>query len=102
MRLKPPPLNSKLLGNTDLFTLDMGSLRKEYPLSFYLSKAVLLVFLYFIAANNSVLLLYAYAHEISLKYLFPEKMSSKYVDNFFPLNFKILSNKKYQIYTIES
>jgi hypothetical protein len=61
------------------------------------------------------LLVYACAHEISLKYLFPEKkMSSKYVvkkyqecntfcvTNFFPLNFKILSNKKYQIYTLES
>jgi hypothetical protein len=34
---------------------------------------VLLVFLYLIDANNSVLLLYACAHKISLKYLFPEK-----------------------------
>jgi len=51
----------------------MGSLKKINPFSFYLSKAVLLVFLYFIAANNSVLLLYSCAHEISLKYLFPKK-----------------------------
>ena len=42
-----------------LFTLDMGSLKKNDSVSFYLSIAVLLVFLYLIAANNSVLLLYA-------------------------------------------
>jgi hypothetical protein len=29
--------------------------------------------------SGSVLLLYAGAHKISLKYLFPEKISSKYV-----------------------
>ena len=33
------------------------------------------VFLYFIATNNSVLLLYACVHKISLKYLFPEKIA---------------------------
>jgi len=37
--------------------------------SFYLFIAVLLVFLYLIAANKSVLLLYACAHKISLKSL---------------------------------
>ena len=60
-----------------LFTLDMGSVKKNYPFSFYLSIAVLLVFLYLIAANKSVLLLYACAHKISLKYLFPEKIAIK-------------------------
>jgi hypothetical protein len=52
-----------------LFTLDMDSLKKIYSFSFYLSIAVLLVFLCRIAANKSVLLLYACAHKISLKYL---------------------------------
>jgi hypothetical protein len=59
--------------NNRLFTLDMGSLKKND--SFYLSIAVLPVFLYLISANNSVLLLYAYVHKISLKYLFPEKIT---------------------------
>ena len=55
-------------------------LKKNYSLSFYLSIAVLLVFLYLYAANKSVLLLYACAHKISLKYLFLEKkLPSKYV-----------------------
>jgi hypothetical protein len=53
----------------------MGSLKKNDPFSFYLSIAVLLVFIYLIAANKTVLLLYAYAHKISLKYLFPEKIA---------------------------
>ena len=35
---------------------------------------MLLVFLYLIAANNNVLVLYACAHKISLTYLFPEKI----------------------------
>ena len=52
-----------------LFTLDMDSLNFFYSFSFYLSIAVLLVFLCRIAANKSVLLLYACAHKISLKYL---------------------------------
>ena len=39
---------------------------------FYLSIAVLPVYLYLIAANNSVLLLYVCVHKISLTYLFPE------------------------------
>jgi hypothetical protein len=47
----------------------MDSLKKNYSFSFYLSIAVLLVFLCRIAANKSVLLLYACAHKISLKYL---------------------------------
>ena len=50
-----------------LFTLDMDSLKKKDSFSFYLSIAVLLVLLYLIAANKSVLLLYACAHKISLK-----------------------------------
>jgi len=53
-----------------LLTLDMGSLKKNDSFSFYLSIAVLIVFLNLIAANKSVLLLYACAHnkiiEISL------------------------------------
>ena len=56
-----------------LFTLDMGSFKKYDSFSFYLSIPVLLVFVYLIAANKSVLLLYACVHKISLKYLFPEK-----------------------------
>ena len=57
-----------------LFTLDM-EFKKNDSFSFYLSIAVLLVFLYLITDNNSVLLLlYAHAHKISLKYLFPEKI----------------------------
>ena len=58
-----------------LFTLDM-EFKKNDSFSFYLSIAVLLVFLYLITDNNSVLLLlYAHAHKISLKYLFPEKIA---------------------------
>jgi hypothetical protein len=53
-----------------------GQFKENYPFSFYLSKAVFLIFWYFIAANNSVLLLYACTHEISLKYLFPEQILS--------------------------
>ena len=40
----------------------------------YLSIAVLPVYLYLIAANNSVLLLYACVYKISLTYLFPENI----------------------------
>ena len=58
-----------------LFTLDMGSFKKIDSFSFYLSISVLLVFLYLIAANKSVLLLYTCAHNISLKYLFQEKIA---------------------------
>jgi len=64
-----------------LFSLDMGSLKNNDSFSFYLSIAVLLVFLYcfffiyIIAANNSVLLLHACAHKISIKYLFPENIA---------------------------
>jgi hypothetical protein len=57
-----------------LFTLDMGNSKKKDSFSFYLSIAVLSVFLYLIATNNSVLLLYACVHKI-LKYLFPEKIA---------------------------
>ena len=69
----PPQFQASLQHR--LFTLDMGSLKKKEPFSFYLSIAVLLVFLYLIAANKSVLVLYACAHKISLKYLFPEKIA---------------------------
>ena len=58
-----------------LFTLDMGSIKKYDSFSFYLSIAVLLVILYLIAANKSVLLLYACAHKISLKYVFQENIA---------------------------
>ena len=49
--------------------------QKMTPFSFYLFITLLLVFLYLIATNKSVLLLYACAHKISLKYLFPEKIA---------------------------
>jgi len=49
--------------------------QKKDPFSFYLSMGVLLVFLYIIAADKSVLLLYACANKISLKYLFQEKIA---------------------------
>jgi hypothetical protein len=51
--------------------------KKNDSFSFYLCIAVFLVFLYLIAVltvSGSVLLLYAGAHKISLKYFFPEKM----------------------------
>jgi hypothetical protein len=67
----PPSIPSFLA--TQIVYIGYGQFKTNYPFSFYLSKVVHLVFLYFIAANNSVLLLYACAHEISLKYLFPEK-----------------------------
>jgi hypothetical protein len=47
--------------------------------SFYLSIPMLLVFLYLIAANKSVLLLYAFAHKISLNYPSPEKKMTIYL-----------------------
>ena len=58
-----------------LFTLDMGSLKKMTPFPFTFLQLCSFVFLYLIAANKSVLLLYACAHKISLKYLFPEKIA---------------------------
>ena len=58
-----------------LFTLDMGSFKKYDSFSFYLSIAVLLLILYLIATNESVLLLYDCAHTISLKYLFQEQIA---------------------------
>ena len=71
MRLKIP-LQFQASWQHRFFTLDMGSFKKNDSLSIYLSIAVLLVFLYLYAANKSVLLLYACAHTISLKYLFLE------------------------------
>ena len=53
----------------------MGSFKKYDSFSFYLSLAVLLVILYLMAANESVLLLYVCAHKISLKYLFQEQIA---------------------------
>jgi len=50
----------------------MASLQKMTPFPFYLSIAMLLVFLYLIAAYASVLLLYAGDQKISLKDLFQE------------------------------
>ena len=56
--------------------------------------------------SGSVLLLYADAHKISLKYLIPEKIfiqkcqkcNTICVTNLFLLNFKGLSKKKLNIY----
>jgi hypothetical protein len=62
---------------TQIVYIRYGQFKKMTVFSFYLFIAVLLVFLYFIAANKSVLLLYACAHKISLKYLFPEKIAIK-------------------------
>jgi hypothetical protein len=62
---------------TKIAYIEYGQLKQNDSFSFYLSIAVLLVFLYRIAAYASVrqcYLLYAGAHKISLKYLFPEKM----------------------------
>ena len=74
MCLKIPP-QFQASWQHKLFTLDMGSLKKKNSFSIYLFITLLLVFLYLIAANKSVLLLYACAHKISLKYLFPEKIA---------------------------
>ena len=74
VRLKILPQFQASLQNR-LFTLDMGSFKKYDSFSFYLSIPVLLVFVYLIAANKSVLLLYTCAHKISLKYLFQEKIA---------------------------
>jgi hypothetical protein len=55
---------------TQIAYIRYGQFKKNDSFSFYLSLAVLLVLLYLIAANKSVLLLYACAHkniiEISL------------------------------------
>ena len=57
---------------TTLFSLS-SQIYGNLSFSFYLSCAT--CFLYLNAANKSVLLLYAYAHNISLKYLFPENIA---------------------------
>ena len=57
---------------TQIVYIRYGQFKKNDSISFYL---FILVFLYLIAANKSVLLLYACAHKISLKYLFPEKIA---------------------------
>ena len=69
----PPSIPSFLA--TQIVYIRLGSLKKNDSFSFYLFITLLLVFLYLIASNKSVLLLYACAHKISLKYLFPEKMA---------------------------
>ena len=100
VRLKIPP-QFQAYWQHRLFSLDMASLIKNDSFSFYLYITLLLVFLCLIAANKSVLSLYACAHKISLKYLFSrKKLQSKYVvqhilcDNrFFLMNFQCLSNK---------
>ena len=73
MRLKIPP-QFQASWQHKLLILDMGSLRKlpRFLLSFHSCD---LDFLYLIALNISVLLVYACAHNISLKYLFPEKIA---------------------------
>ena len=107
VRLKIPPQFLQASWQHKLLILDMGSLRKLLLLllSFH---SCALGFLYLIALNNSVLLLYACDHKISLKYLFPEKIAidiccPKYqgvqkilCDKlFFLMNFKCLLNKQY-------
>ena len=74
------PLNSKLLGDKDCLHW-IWPVKKNDSFSFYLSIAVLLqaslyfyILLLLMPVSGSVLLLYAVAHKISLKYLFPEKM----------------------------
>ena len=89
---------------TQIVYIGYEQLKKKDSFSFYLSISVLPVFLYLIAANKSVLLLYACAHKISLKYLIEkiaiercqkcQECNTFCVTNFFPLNFKGLSNKK--------
>ena len=85
---------------TQIVYIGYGQFKKKEPFSFYLSIAVLLVFLYLIAANKSVLVLYACAHKISLKYLFPENIAIEiccqncqecntfYVTTFFSIEFQ--------------
>jgi hypothetical protein len=48
----PPSIPSFLA--TQIVYIGYGQFKTNYPFSFYLSKVVRLVFLYFIAANNSV------------------------------------------------
>jgi hypothetical protein len=74
MHLKIPP-QFQVFWQNRLFTLDMSGFKKYDSFSFYLSIAVLLVILYLMAANESVLLLYVCAHKISLKYLFQEQIA---------------------------
>jgi len=107
-----PPSIPSLLATQIVYIY--GQFKKINPFPFIFPKRCSLSFKYFIAPNNSVLLVYACAHEISLKYLFLEEKNAieiccqKYqecntfcVTNFFPLNFKIMSNKKYQIYILD-
>jgi hypothetical protein len=71
----PPSIPSFLA--TQIVYIGYGQFLKNDSFSFYLSIAVLLVLLYLNSdkKTKSVLLLYACAHKISLKYLFPEKIA---------------------------
>ena len=67
---------------TKIVYIEYGQLKKNDSFSFYLSIAVLLVFLYLIAAYASVgqcVIIICRCPQNILKYLFPEKCSSKYV-----------------------
>ena len=71
------PLNSKLLGDKECLHW-IWPVKKNDSFSFCLSIAMRLVLYFYILlllmpVSGSVLLLYAGAHKISLKYLFPEK-----------------------------
>jgi hypothetical protein len=74
VRLKIPPQFQVSLA-TQIAYIRYGQFKKNDSFSFYLYITLLLVFLYLIAATKTVLLLYACAHKISLKYLFPEKIA---------------------------
>jgi hypothetical protein len=73
------PLNSKLIGNTDLFTLDMGSFKKNTPFPFTFPKRCSLSFyiilLLITACYYYMLVLTKYHWNI----YFQNKMPSKYV-----------------------
>ena len=91
---------------TKIVYIEYGQLKKYDSFSFYLSIAVLLVFLYLIAAYARVgqcVIIICRCPQNILKYLFPEKCSSKYVVknarnvtqlcDLILLNFKGLSKK---------
>ena len=83
---------------TQIVYIGYGQFKKKYSVSFYLSIAVLLVFLYLITDNNSVLLLHALCPqniiEISLS---RKKLSSKYVVK----NARSVTHFVWQIFSIE-
>jgi hypothetical protein len=73
VRLKIPPQFQAYW--QQIVYIRCGQFKKKDSFSLYLFIILLLVFLYLIAVNKSVLLLYACAHKILLKYLFPEKIA---------------------------